>query len=167
MPHIPITATHCNTLQHTAKHCNILQQTTTHCSTLQHTATHCNTLHHTAPHYNTATHCNTLQHTTTLQHTSTRICTVFSCHLLLMKPPATSCNTCKTQHIWKQACNAQETRQHVPCSGAHCNKLQHTATHCNTLQHKKRKPTTRLQRVFNTTHCNGAVCCSVLRCDAV
>ena len=33
-----ITATHCNTLQHTATHCNTLQHTATHCNTLQHTA---------------------------------------------------------------------------------------------------------------------------------
>ena len=63
-----VTATHCNTLQHTATHC------TTHCSTLQHTETHCNTLQHTAQH--TAAHCNTLQHTAThcdtLQHTVPR-----------------------------------------------------------------------------------------------
>ena len=92
-----VTATHCNTLQHTATHCNTLQHTATHCNTLQHTATHrgkkgqfhldaffcipfqymiyshCNTLQH------TATHCNTLQHTathcSTPQHTLIRVCT--------------------------------------------------------------------------------------------
>jgi len=46
-----ITATHCNTLQHTATHivkyCNTLQHTAKHCNTLQHTATH------TAKQYNT------------------------------------------------------------------------------------------------------------------
>ena len=47
MVHI-ITATYCNTLQHTATHCNTLQHTATHCNTLQHTATHCDTLQHTA-----------------------------------------------------------------------------------------------------------------------
>jgi len=59
-----ISATHCNTLQHTATHneymtgsfwiqvslCNTLQHTATHRNTLQHTATHCNTLQHTATH---------------------------------------------------------------------------------------------------------------------
>jgi len=30
-----MTATHCNTLQHTATHCNTLQHTATHCNTLQ------------------------------------------------------------------------------------------------------------------------------------
>jgi len=39
-----VTATHCNTLQHTATHCSTLQHTATHCSTLQYTASHCNTL---------------------------------------------------------------------------------------------------------------------------
>jgi len=33
-----MTATHCNTLQHTVTHCNTLQHTTTHCNTLQHTS---------------------------------------------------------------------------------------------------------------------------------
>jgi len=75
-----LTATHCNTLQHTAPHCNTLQHTATnyiyaeeflyfninesfvlcnnkmltatHCKTLQHTATHCNTLQHIAKHCN-------------------------------------------------------------------------------------------------------------------
>ena len=68
----PITAIHCNTLQHTASHyntptflhslpsvvhCVTLQHTATHCKTPRHTATHCSTLQH------TTTHCNTLQHT--------------------------------------------------------------------------------------------------------
>jgi len=39
--HDIVTATHCNTLEHTATHCNALQHTATHCNTLQHTATHC------------------------------------------------------------------------------------------------------------------------------
>jgi len=40
-----ITATHCNTLQHTTTFCcNTLKHTTTYCYALQHTATHCNTL---------------------------------------------------------------------------------------------------------------------------
>ena len=55
--HRGLTATHCNTLQHTATQCNTLQHTATHCNSLQHTATHCNTLQR------TATHCNSLQHT--------------------------------------------------------------------------------------------------------
>ena len=36
-----LTATHCNTLQHTAAHCNTLQHTATHCNTLQHTTSFC------------------------------------------------------------------------------------------------------------------------------
>jgi len=71
-----MTATHCNTLQHTATHRITLQHPATQpeaivtglsihlsqdtymndCNTLQHTATHCNTLQH------TATHRITLQH---------------------------------------------------------------------------------------------------------
>ena len=51
-----ITATHCNTLQHTATHCNTLQHTAAHCYTLQHTATrsaftHCDTLQRPATHF--------------------------------------------------------------------------------------------------------------------
>jgi len=38
-PMVSLSATHCNTLQHTATHCNTLQHTATHCNTLQHTAT--------------------------------------------------------------------------------------------------------------------------------
>ena len=92
-PHISasISATHCNTLQHTATHCNTLQHTATHCNTLQHTrchpisvrlsqqhtatlslqhaATHCNTLLAT-PHQHVCL-CHTPQHTAT--HCNTRI----------------------------------------------------------------------------------------------
>jgi len=103
-----LTATHCNTLQHTATHCNTLQNAATHlhqrklnsgglfCKQKQKkifskvssllTAIHCNTLHH------TVTHCNALQHT------------------------ATHCNA-------------------LQCTATHCNTLQRTATHCNTRQH--------------------------------
>jgi len=35
-----VSATHCNTLQHTATHCNTLQHTTTHCNALQHSLQH-------------------------------------------------------------------------------------------------------------------------------
>jgi len=35
-----LTATHCNTLQHTGTHCNTLQYNATHCNALQHTTTH-------------------------------------------------------------------------------------------------------------------------------
>ena len=51
-----LSATHCNTLQHTATNYNTLYHTTTHCTTLPHTAPHYPTLQH------NATHCNTLQH---------------------------------------------------------------------------------------------------------
>ena len=58
--HTCITATRCNTLQHTATHCNTMQHTATH---RQHTATHCNTIQ------DTATQCNILQHTATRSYT--------------------------------------------------------------------------------------------------
>jgi len=44
---LPLTAKHCNTLQHTATHCNTLQYSAILCNTLQHSATICNTLQHT------------------------------------------------------------------------------------------------------------------------
>jgi len=40
MVEVTLTATHCNTLQHTATHCNTLQHTATQCNTLQHTISH-------------------------------------------------------------------------------------------------------------------------------
>ena len=77
-----VTATCCNTLQHTATHrdtpqhihawsvfdnvsncvrhpchCSILQHTATHCSTMQNTVAYCSTLQH------AATRCSTLHHT--------------------------------------------------------------------------------------------------------
>ena len=59
---VHVSATHCNTLQHTATHCNtnicmnrvhtlaLVHVSATHCNTLQRSATHCNTLQHTASH---------------------------------------------------------------------------------------------------------------------
>ena len=60
-----LSATHCNTLQHTARDSVSLRQSrstvTRDSVSLQHTATHCNTLQHTATHCKrlclTATHC--------------------------------------------------------------------------------------------------------------
>jgi len=51
-----LSATHCNTLQHTATRKNRPHRIATHCSTLQYAATHCNTLQHTE---HTVTYCNT------------------------------------------------------------------------------------------------------------
>jgi len=103
---LQITATHCNTLQHTGTHGNT-RHTATHGNTRQHTATHCNTRQH------TTTHCNTQQHTAThgntLQHTAT------PCNMLLHFRRLTLVSL---QH-----------------NTSHCNTLQHTATHCNILQH--------------------------------
>ena len=71
----PITATHCNTPQHTATHCKDRKRPT-FCRWIRRetntaiTATHCYTLQHTAlmsdvflGHQLTATHCKALQHT--------------------------------------------------------------------------------------------------------
>jgi len=80
---LQLTATHCNTPQHTTTHHNTLSKHQVifiikvghwslrrlHCITLHHTATHCIALQHTASHCITlqhaAAHCNTLQHTAT------------------------------------------------------------------------------------------------------
>ena len=125
-----LTATHCNTMQHTATHCNTrntLQLTVTH-------ATHCNTLQHTASH---VAHRNPLQyiaillrqvkdvpHTTHVQHQHT----------------ATRCNTAAASKR-RTVCPSyilQHTATHcytLPHTAKHCNALLHTATYCNTLQH--------------------------------
>ena len=64
---ISLTATHCNTLQHTTTHYNTRQvdMYQPHCNTLQHTSTHCNTLHtwmsH-AAHECVTSHMNALRH---------------------------------------------------------------------------------------------------------
>jgi len=127
-----ISATHCNTLQHTATRCNTLQHTTT-CTYLSHEYphvfyTHCNTLQHTAAHCNTPhrfhifltillmylTHYHTLQHT---EHTAT--------HCNTMQHTATYYNTPQRVQIFLT---------NLPMWFTHHNMLQHTATHCNTLQ---------------------------------
>jgi len=71
---VPLTATHCNTLQHAATCGNMLQHVATHCNKLQHTASH--TVAHSGGivHFETgrpfrATHCNTLQHIATQSNT--------------------------------------------------------------------------------------------------
>jgi len=136
-----VTATHCNTLQHTATHCNTLQHKCwwiviySRCNIpLQHTATHCNTLQHIATHWLlwmcacslacisfAATLCNISQHTATHCNTLTllNVCVQSRMHSICF-------NTLQHTATW---CN---TLQHT---ATHCNTLQHTVTHCNTLQH--------------------------------
>ena len=98
-----ITATQCNTLQHTATQCNTPQ----HCNTLYHIETHCNTLQHTVIHLSISGQsvlvC--VPHTSALA----RIC---------------CCNT--LQHTTAHSSTLQHT-------ATHCNTPQHTATRCNTL----------------------------------
>ena len=109
---LQLTATHCNTLQHTAIYFKTLQLSATLCNTLQHAATHYSTLLLTTTYFKTVHHsvmlCNTRQHT------------------------ATHCNTLQTLHHTATHCN---TLQHT---ATHCNTLQHTATHCNSLHHPHR-----------------------------
>ena len=52
---VQLTATHCNTLQHTEAPTPhyVCENTATHCNALYFTATHCITLHHAASRYNT------------------------------------------------------------------------------------------------------------------
>jgi len=76
-----LSATHCNTLQHTATHCNTLQHTATRSQLTVTCCNRCAVLYlHTHLQQSavclqhTATHCNTLQHThCTLQHTATDV----------------------------------------------------------------------------------------------
>ena len=107
-----LSATHCNTLQHTATHCNTLQHTATHCNT---PTAHCDVLHQmcrvvasnpsATERRVSATHCNTLQHTAT-----------HSLHA------ATHCN--RRAVLWLHT--------HLQQSAVF---LQHPATHGDTLQH--------------------------------
>jgi len=148
-----LTATHCNTLQHTAT-----RHTTTHNNTLQHTkaiewvefyvplslqhtATHCNTLN--------TTHDNTQQ---TQQHTATHksdrvsriLCDILTAtHYNTLQHTATHCNTTHgntQQHTraieWVEL-TVKLSLQHIAthCNTTHSNTQQHTATHSNTLQH--------------------------------
>jgi len=107
-----LTATHCNTLQHTATlYCNTLQHTHnpatpatgmlpvhSHCSTLPHTATHCNTL---------------LQHTATHTHT----CNACNRH---------AANTLWARRLWNGTV--------LQCVAACCRVLQCVAVYCSALQ---------------------------------
>ena len=142
-----VTATHCNTLQHTApclpanhiQSTDSLQHTATHCNTLQHTATHCNTLQH------SATHCNTLQHS------------------------ATHCNTLQYT-VTRCTMSCSESHTIYRLTATHCNTLQHTATHCNTLHHVLQRITYNLQtRAGQKLDRNDKEenQCSVLQCRAV
>ena len=154
--HTGVTATRCNTLQHTATHtcsCSKLLSTkpwgdtATRCNTLQHASTHCNTLQHTPAHAatswrrshtgDTATSCNTLQHTAT--HCNTHLLIKKGSKLLATKPYWRHCNT--LQHAATRCNHLQHTpshatscwrRSHTGDTTTHCNTLQHTATHCNT-----------------------------------
>jgi len=140
----PLTATHCNTLQHTAphtvEHCNTLYHT--HCYTLQHSATYCNTQQHTVTY--TGTHYTTLQHIMTRFYSSAFLCSrcVPRKSSLQVYHVAKCCSVlqcaavCCIVPLWVQV-------YHVP-NAAHCNTLQHTAKHCSTLQH-------------TATHCNARI----------
>jgi len=163
--HTGVTATRCNTLQHTATHtcsCSKLLSTkpwgdtATRCNTLQHASTRCNTLQHTATHCNTrllmqqlvgdeaiqvtpqqaATRCSTLQHTAT--HTCSLRRAASCWRRSLTGDTAIRCNT--LQHA-ATICNTHLLMQQVVGDEAIQVTLQHTAIRCNTLQH-------------TATHCN-------------
>jgi len=127
-----LTATHCNTLQHTATH-----------FPLQHTATHCNTLQRTSQ-YNTlhTKYCNTLQHTATHRSHGRRCCYRLPANISDMVHrarvlTATHCNNatyCNTlQHTSHGRRCGDRLRANVSYGVYGARIL--TATHCNTLQH--------------------------------
>jgi len=156
--------------------CNTLQLTATHCNTLQHTvcvhiidilvvkhpvdtradqkdlyhlegtaATRCNTLQHAATRCNTRIHCNKersiqfwrsrLQHTTTycntLQHTATHCNT--QQHTATHSPTRVYVQLFPLARILSPSCDiALSTIQNGASQHFHCNTLQHTATHLST-----------------------------------
>jgi len=123
-----ISATHCNTLQHTATRCNTHTNLSyhwigaTHCIAPQHTATYCNTLQHTA---NFSCIPSDKRNTHVLQHKLQR-----KAHVLQHKHTHTAiyCNT--HSYYWIRECN---THMHtLPHAATHCNTLQHTAIHLKT-----------------------------------
>ena len=125
-----LTATLCNTLQHSATHCNTLQ-------------TRCNTLQPAACHRQGRLHRALLWNRRQSAAYSLRWSGLF-CRSLLLQHPATHCNTLHTA----THCN---TLQHT---ATHCNALEHTATHWNTLQHTATHCNT-LQHI--ATHCNTLI----------
>ena len=120
-----MSATHCNTQQHTATHSGTLQHSQyawverchykTQYMWLQHAATHSSTLQHTAAHCNTVNMresnavtiklntcgCNTLQHTAALQHTTAH-CNTVNMH----SSTATHNGTLQhSQYAWVERCH--------------------------------------------------------------
>jgi len=171
-----ITATHCNTLQHTATHFYVLREgvpslrhTATHCNILQHTATHCDTLQRTSTYCEKVCHhCNTLQHTATycntLQHTATH------CNTLLRI--ARMCVITAGALGVAQECSLYGTTSH--------NALQYAANiaiHCNTLCKNvcaRCRSAWRCPLYGTATHCtyvlsslqHTAMHCNTLQCTA-
>ena len=123
-----LTATCCNTPQHTALHCNTLQQgdmaevdtslTATHGNTRQHTATHCNTRRH------TATNCNILQHIATGRHGRGR---KVACSNLETRTPSST-------PIWSRRRLRALRMSMLQCVAECCRVLQCVAVCCSALQ---------------------------------
>ena len=135
-----MTATHCNTKQHTATCCNTLHCTATHCNPqrltastmtrlLQHTAGHCNTQHET--------------------------CVAVCCSVL--QCVAVCCSHCPCISWWLTANTMARRLPHTATRSVKsvlqatpCNMWQHSATYYNIL----------------CTLCVAVYCC-VLQCGAV
>ena len=130
---------HIDFVRHDSCTSNTLQLTATHCNSLQHTITNtqfgaknehaqkscfdlerflCNTLQH------TATHCLELQHIHALKSRLAILSASSETHCSTLQHTATHKSSCDLEHF---LCN---TLQHtVP----HCNTPQHTASPCNSL----------------------------------
>jgi len=130
---VHVSATHCNTLQHTATHCNtnicmnrvhtlaLVHVSATHCDTLQDTATHCNTLQHKhmhelCPHSCT---CSCVMPHTHTQGIATHECQVYcsvsaaSCHI-------TSHHMCNTRHATHMNKSWADSRGTPTARGRQC-----------------------------------------------
>jgi len=133
--HQSLTATHCNTLQHSATYSITLQHTANPptLAPAQPSITRCNTIQH------TATQCNTLQHMTTLQHTAKPTLPSPRSAIHQSLPfIATHCNI--LQHTSTYGITLQHTanptlpsprpaiHQLLPSIAKHCNMRKHTTT---------------------------------------
>jgi len=170
-----VTATHCNTLQHTTAFCNTLQHTATRCNILQHPedlqcAMRCGMAVracHARTRYAYRLCRRVMSHISMSHVTRLKMCVCeHCCHRNTLQHTATHCNYtathCSTLQHMAAHCN---TLQHT---ATHCNTLQHTATRCNTLKHTATHYNTRQCRVSQhgavVTACNLCVCVRVCVC---
>jgi len=115
----PVTATRCNTLQHTVPHCNTLQHTAIHCNTLQHIATHCNALQYTYIRNSIFAQVGCTENTTNSTNTSPYI------HARRHQTISLSHTLCYIRYV---CCSV------LQCVAVCCSVLQHVAVCCSVLQ---------------------------------